>query len=74
MFDPDTVTLMSNAPSLDGLEQSRIPQMLTDAYAEIVTTRIRLREIPGADGEHHSVPEVIEKMRRLRLDRQYCQH
>lgn len=65
MFDPDTVTLMSNAPSLDGLNQDKIPQMLTEAYAEIVAARIRMRDLKDGGEDRDNVPSVIEAMRRL---------
>ena len=45
MFDPDTVALMAQAPPLEGLDLTRLPQDLTEVYAEIVTARIRLREL-----------------------------
>lgn len=65
MFDPETVDLMNGAPSLEGLESERISQTITEAYAEIVSSRIRMRELQGDDAAELELPEVIQKMRRL---------
>ena len=65
MFDPDTVDLMSQAPSLDGLASERLSQTITEAYAEIVSSRIRMRELQSDDAAESKLPEVIQRMRRL---------
>src|SRR5215211_4219657 len=65
MFDADTVALIARAPPLEGLDLAKLPQDFTEAYAEIVTARIRLREL-ATDG---ALPDVvrnsIKTMRRL---------
>lgn len=43
MFDPETVTLIRQAPPLEGLDLAALPQLLTDAFATVVAARIRLR-------------------------------
>ncbi len=43
MFDPQTVTLIRQAPPLEGLDLEQLPQLLTDAFATVVAARIRLR-------------------------------
>jgi hypothetical protein len=43
MFDPQTVTLIRQAPPLEGLDLEKLPQLLTDAFATLVAARIRLR-------------------------------
>jgi len=45
MFDPESVNLMNQAPELEGLESERISQTITEAYAEIVSSRIRMRDL-----------------------------
>lgn len=65
MFDPETVELMNRAPELEGLENGRIPQTITEAYAEIVSARIRMREQQGEDAVEFQLPGVIQRMRRL---------
>jgi hypothetical protein len=47
MFDADTVALIAAAPPLDGLDLTTLPQRLTNAYASIVSARIRLRNVAG---------------------------
>ena len=65
MFDAETVKLMNQAPELDGLESERISQIITEAYAEIVSSRIRMRELQGEDAAEFELPRVIKKMQRL---------
>lgn len=65
MFDADTVALISGAPALDGVNLAELPQRLTNAYASIVSARIRMRE-PGRD---RALPEdiikIVSEMKRL---------
>jgi hypothetical protein len=65
MFDPDTVALMAQAPPLEGLDLARLPQDLTEVYAEIVTARIRLRELASGQVLPDTVRNSIKTMRRL---------
>jgi hypothetical protein len=59
MFDADTVALIRGAPALEGLNLEALPQLLTNAFATIVTTRTRLRALPDETNE------VIARMRKL---------
>ncbi|GFE65080.1 hypothetical protein [Litoreibacter roseus] len=65
MFDPESVNLMNQAPELEGLESERISQTITEAYAEIVSSRIRMRELQEDEAAEIELPEVIQRMRRL---------
>lgn len=58
MFDADTSSLISRAPELEGLDLASLPEQLTDAYASIVTARVRLQTL--ADGK--PLPEEIEAL------------
>lgn len=65
MFDADTVTLISGAPPLSGLDLAELPQRLTNAYAAIVAARIRIREQRGDDVLPEDVAEIVSEMKRL---------
>lgn len=65
MFDPDTIRLMESAPELDGLEQSDIPKLLTEAYARIVAMRIRLQELHSEGTGLVELRQNIEQLKRL---------
>ena len=65
MFDPETIKLMQDAPKLDGLKQSDIPKLLTEAYAQIVAARIRLQELQSDDANLAELRGNIEKLNRL---------
>lgn len=65
MFDADTIALMSNAPSLDGVDLADLPQQLTNAYASIVAARIRLHDTETATKIPDDIAESIKVMRRL---------
>ena len=64
MFDPFTKALITSAPQLDGLDLEELPQKLTQAFAEIVSARIRFR---GELGSHLSeeLKVLLHKMRRV---------
>ena len=65
MFDAETVALIAQAPPLEGLDLARLPQDLTEVYAEIVAARIRLR-IHASDGVlPDTILNSIKTMRRL---------
>ena len=66
MFDADTIALINRAPALEGLDLVALPQRLTEAYASIVTARIRIRRtattrptIPDATAQ------TVDEMQRL---------
>ena len=65
MFDADTVALIAQAPPLEGLDLTRLPQDLTEVYAEIVAARIRLRGLPSGGALPDTVRNSIKTMRRL---------
>lgn len=45
MFDDPTIELIQAAPTLEGLDAASLPRTLTQAYAEIVAVRMRVREL-----------------------------
>jgi hypothetical protein len=65
MFDADTVALISSAPPLDGIDLAELPQRLTNAYAAIVSARIRLRQPTEGDTLPEDIAAIIREMRRL---------
>ncbi|MDR3485084.1 MAG: DEAD/DEAH box helicase [Bradyrhizobium sp.] len=65
MFDADTVALIAQAPALEGLDLTRLPQDFTEVYAEVVTARIRLRQIASVALLPDAVRNSIKTMRRL---------
>jgi hypothetical protein len=68
MFDPITVDLIRAAPALSGLDVDSLPKELTSAYAEIVSSRIRLRSLAGQESKAELPEEVrstIAKMRKI---------
>lgn len=64
MFDPTTAALIRAAPALDGLDLDNLPKRLTEAFADIVSARIRLRGKP-ADGDDPALDAVIAELRRI---------
>src|SRR5688572_821534 len=64
MFDPTTAALIRAAPPLDGLDLSGLPKRLTEAFADIVSARIRLRGSAGEDDDP-ALRETISELRRL---------
>lgn len=64
MFDPFTKALIASAPQLEGLNAETLPQRLTQAFADIVSARIRLRGSPEIElpGELHT---LLQEMRRI---------
>ncbi len=66
MFDTDTVALISKAPALDGLDLKNLPQQLTNAFATIVSTRIRIRDAGNNTGAFpDEFYDSIVEMKRL---------
>ncbi|MBR9653583.1 DEAD/DEAH box helicase [Thalassovita aquimarina] len=65
MFDPVTLQLMSGAPELDGINQADIPKLLTEAYAQIVAARIRLKDFGGQDPDLEALQSNIGLLSRL---------
>ncbi len=65
MFDPDTSKLISDAPSLDGLDLSKLSAQLTDAYTLIVTARVRMREAAKDSVLPDDIMKIATQMRRI---------
>ncbi len=49
MFDPVTTALIRSAPTFAGLDLEQLPKRLTEAFADIVSARLRLRGDPAPD-------------------------
>lgn len=64
MFDPITSALIAASPPLDGLDLEALPKRLTEAFADIVAARIRLR---GEEVEEASetLRDTLLEVRRL---------
>lgn len=65
MFDSDTASLIASAPPLEGLNLQQLPQDLTAFYAQIVSARIRLRELTSENDISAELVATVRKMRRL---------
>jgi superfamily II DNA/RNA helicase len=64
MFDPITAALMRSAPQLEGLDLEGLPRRLTEAFASVVSARIRLRSaVPEADSS--GLAAGMSELRRL---------
>lgn len=64
MFDPITAALIRAAPPLQGLDLNNLPKRLTEAFADIVSARIRLRGAPVAVGSEE-ILKTISELRRI---------
>ncbi|MFT2160710.1 DEAD/DEAH box helicase [Pseudomonas putida] len=65
MFDPITVGLISAAPPLHSLNLEELPLQFTNAFAEIVAARVRLRGAIDHEGRGKVLDELLEQMGRL---------
>jgi hypothetical protein len=65
MFDTDTVELIARAPPLEGLDLARLPQMLTEVYAQIVATRMRISGLTLDEPLPEEVIAAVRAMRRI---------
>lgn len=65
MFDPITIDLISRAPPLGDLDFSELPQRFTNAFAEIVAARVRLRGLASLEQRGEAVLKLLAEMRRL---------
>lgn len=65
MFDAETVALISRAPPLDGIDLADLPQRLTNAYVNIVSARIRLRDPAASEALPEDISKIIREMKRL---------
>ncbi|MEQ8741616.1 DEAD/DEAH box helicase [Parasphingorhabdus sp.] len=64
MFDPTTAALIQAAPPLDGLDLENLPKRLTEAFADIVTARIRLRGA-AAKVNDEALQATVAELRRI---------
>src|SRR5450759_4348358 len=65
MFDSDTSALIAGTPELEGLNLSKLPDQLTDAYASIVTARVRLRELEAGKPLPDDIEALTMQMRKI---------
>lgn len=63
MFDPQTARLIRDVPRLTGLDVDRLPQRLTQAFAEIVAFRVRMG--PAAGDLPAKLVSELESFRRM---------
>ena len=64
MFDPTTEALIRSAPSFQGLDLNNLPKLLTEAFADIVSSRIRLRGAPN-DADDDALQATVAKLRKI---------
>ena len=64
MFDATTAALIRAAPPLEGLDLDNLPKRLTEAFADIVSARIRLR---GAtvEADDEALEVTVAELRRI---------
>lgn len=65
MFDPVTIDLISAAPPLNSLNLEELPRRFTNAFAEIVAARVRLRGAADMEERSEIFVELLDQMRRL---------
>lgn len=64
MFDPITSALIATSPPLEGLDLEALPKRLTEAFADIVAARIRLRG-EETDKASEELEATLLEVRRL---------
>ncbi|WP_245270019.1 DEAD/DEAH box helicase [Nitrobacter hamburgensis] len=64
MFDPTTAALIRAAPPLQGLDLNNLPKQLTEAFANIVSARIRLRGA-SIEADDEAMLATIAQLRRI---------
>ena len=67
MFDQQTVELIRAAPPLEGLELDDLPKELTRAYAQIVSLRMRLRELMTEETFGAELGEMVKRLESIAL-------
>jgi superfamily II DNA/RNA helicase len=65
MFDPVTIDLISAAPPLSSLDLEELPRRFTNAFAEIVAARVRLRGAADTEERSETLVELLGQMGRL---------
>ena len=63
MYDPETAALIRLTPDLEGLDRDSLPEKLSEAFAQIVAMRMRLRA--GDDVEDQELGKILREVRRL---------
>jgi superfamily II DNA/RNA helicase len=64
VFDPTTAALIRTAPPLEGLDLESLPKRLTEAFADIVSARIRLRGAV-AETDDAALVATVAELRRI---------
>lgn len=64
MFDPTTAALIRAAPPFEGLDLDNLPKLLTEAFADIVSARIRLQGAT-AEADDEALMATVAELRRL---------
>lgn len=65
MFDSDTVRLIASAPPLSGLDLTDLPKKLTNAYASLVSARVRLQHLAANAIVPDDIANIVDEMKRL---------
>jgi hypothetical protein len=66
MFDAETAHLITSATPLDGLDLTRLPQLLTEAYAQVVAARLGATAFgTEANSDEEIWLDTILQLRRL---------
>ena len=65
MFDPATISLIKAAPPLSSLDLEELPRRFTNAFAEIVAARVRLRGLRDVEDRSEVLIALLDQMRRL---------
>ncbi len=63
MYDQTTSALIRSTPALDGLDRENLPDILTEAFAQIAAARVRFRQ--SDDEIPEELQELFETIRRL---------
>src|ERR1700733_6221935 len=67
MFDPQTAALIRSAPPLEGLNLDELPKELTRAYAQIVSLRMRMRELVNAETFGAELGDIVRRLEKIAL-------
>lgn len=65
MFDPTTAALIRAAPPLEGLDLDGLPKRLTEAFADIVSARIRLRGAATDEVDDGTLAATLAELGRI---------
>ena len=63
MYDLETAELIRTTPELEGLDRDGLPELFTEAFAQISSARVRLRE--KKDKKPEELIALMEQMQRL---------